>query len=115
MCGVPEPVRASIVIPTRSRANYLDVALASIAPQAARWEAQVIVVADGRDPGTAAVAERHRARYIELETPRGANAARNAGVRVASGELIVFVDDDVEVPPGWLGAVLDGARAAPDC
>jgi glycosyltransferase involved in cell wall biosynthesis len=114
MCAVPESVRASIVIPTRSRKDYLDVALASIAPQAASRDAEVIVVADGRDPGTAAVAERHAARYIELEAPRGANAARNAGVRAARGELIVFVDDDVEAPPGWLEAVLEGARAVAD-
>ena len=42
------------------------------------------------------------------------NAARNAGVRAATGDLIVFIDDDVSVPPGWLDALLAGVAAAPD-
>src|SRR2546429_383195 len=37
---------ASIIVPTQSRAGYLDVALASIAPQAARAGAEVLVVDD---------------------------------------------------------------------
>ncbi|MFZ0043898.1 MAG: glycosyltransferase, partial [Solirubrobacteraceae bacterium] len=45
--------------------------------------------------------------------PGGANAARNAGVRAARSDLIVLVDDDVEAPAGWLGALLDGAAVNP--
>ena len=32
----------------------------------------------------------------------------------ATGELIVFIDDDVEAPPGWLSALLSGVSAAPE-
>jgi glycosyltransferase involved in cell wall biosynthesis len=111
---VSESPVASVVIPTRERAGYLDVALASIVPQARHAGAEVIVVSDGPDPPTARVAERHGARYLELRAPRGANAARNAGVRASTGKLIVLVDDDVEAPAEWLQALLEGARAAPD-
>jgi GT2 family glycosyltransferase len=45
---------------------------------------------------------------------RGLNAARNAGIRATSGEVIVLIDDDVEAPPGWLEAMLAGIAAAPD-
>jgi glycosyltransferase involved in cell wall biosynthesis len=109
---VPENPTASIVIPTRARPGYLEVALGSIVPQAESSGAEVIVVRDGPDAGTAAVAARHGARLVELPERRGANAARNAGVAAARGELIVFVDDDVEAPPGWLRSLLDGARSA---
>jgi len=105
---------ASIVIPTRGRPDYLDVTLASIAPQAHRAGAEVIVVSDGGDPATAAVAARHQARVITLPRPAGANAARNEAVRAASGDPIVFIDDDVDAPPGWLDALLVGVAAAPD-
>ncbi len=106
---------ASIIVPTRERAGYLDVALASIAPQAAAAAAEMVVVDDGPDPATRAVAERHGARYVAHAGPRGLNAARNTGIDAASGELLVFVDDDVRVRPGWLAALLEAeAGAEPD-
>ena len=97
---------ASIIVPTRGRAGYLDVALASIAPQAAAAGAELLVVDDGPDAQTADVARRHGARYVAHPHSRGLNAARNTGIDAARGELLVFVDDDVEVRPGWLGALL---------
>jgi glycosyltransferase involved in cell wall biosynthesis len=102
------------VIPTRGRADYLDVTLASVTAQADSAGAEVIVVSDGPDPATAATAARHGAGLVALPAPRCLNAARNAGVAAARGELIVFVDDDVIASPGWLTAILAGARAAPD-
>jgi len=56
--------RASIAIPTRDRPRYLDVALASICPQAAEHGAEVVVIDDGPDAATRAVAARHGARYV---------------------------------------------------
>jgi GT2 family glycosyltransferase len=103
---------ASIVIPTRGRPAYLDVALGSIAPQAAG--ADLLVVSDGGGAETRAVAERHGARVIEIIGVPGANAARNAGIAASTGDPVVIVDDDVLAPPGWLRAVLDGVRGYPD-
>jgi GT2 family glycosyltransferase len=106
---------ASIIVPTRERAGYLDVALASIAPQAAAAGAEMLVVDDGPSAATRAVAERHGARYVAHEASRGLNAARNTGIGQARGALLVFVDDDVQALPGWLAALLDAdARAEPD-
>ena len=95
------PVVASIVIPTRGRAGYLDVALASVAPQAASEGAEVIVVTDGEDPETAAVVARRGARLVTLPAGAGANAKRNRGVAEGRGGLIVFADDDIEAAEGW--------------
>jgi GT2 family glycosyltransferase len=105
---------ATIVVPTRGRAGYLDVALRSFAPQAADAGAELIVVVDGPDPKSVAVARRHGARAIEHGAPLGPNAARNAGWRAAAGELVVFVDDDVEAPRTWLPALLAAAAATPE-
>lgn len=110
---MPGEPPASIVIPTRGRPAYLDVALGSIAPQAADLQAEVIVVNDGDDAATREVARRHGARVVALQPPRGANAARNAGVAAAASDLIALCDDDVEAPAGWLAALLAGVRAAP--
>ncbi|MGA2758072.1 MAG: glycosyltransferase [Solirubrobacteraceae bacterium] len=106
---------ASIIIPTRGRPEYLAVALASIAPQAAGAAAEVIVVDDSAGlERNAEIAARYGARYVALGEPRGLNAARNAGLAACAGELAVFVDDDVEVHAGWLDALIGAAHAHPD-
>ncbi len=57
-----------------------------------------------------ALAERFGARYEPHARPLGLNVARNTGVERSTGELVVFVDDDVEVCDGWLDALLTAAR-----
>ena len=111
---VAEEPTASIVIATRDRPGYLDVALASIMPQVDAHRAELIVVSDGPDPATKELAERHGTRYLALPEQRGANASRNAGVAASRAPLVLFVDDDVEAPPGWLGAMLEGVAANPE-
>jgi GT2 family glycosyltransferase len=108
------PPFATVIIPTRGRPGYLEVALASVMPQAREADAEVLIVDDGADPRNAALAERFGARYLALGEPRGLNAARNVAVDAATGELLAFIDDDVEVGAGWLGALIGAARALPD-
>ncbi|MGA2454059.1 MAG: glycosyltransferase family 2 protein [Solirubrobacteraceae bacterium] len=105
---------ASIVVPTRARLPYLEVALSSIAPEAERAGAEVLVI-DDAGPSTAAreLAARFGARYEAHAHPLGLNVARNTGVERSHGELVVFVDDDVRVSPCWLQALLDAAREHP--
>jgi GT2 family glycosyltransferase len=111
---VPSVPSASILIPTRGRPDYLEVALASVAPQAASAGAELLVVHDGLDPETASVAARHGVRVLSTGGARGANSARNAGVAATRGDPVVFLDDDVRAPSGWLQALLDGISATPD-
>jgi hypothetical protein len=74
----------------------------------------LLVVEDDRpSPSIKALAERFGAAHLAHGEPRGLNAARNTGVACTTGELVVFVDDDVEVAPGWLQALLDAAREHP--
>jgi GT2 family glycosyltransferase len=106
---------ASIVIPTRMRPRYLEVALASIAPQLSNVPAELIVVDDDKPSTTIReLCERYGARYVPHDRPLGLNAARNTGIERSTGELLVFVDDDVEVSDRWLGALLLAAEEHPD-
>src|SRR3954452_7104607 len=109
---MPPPV--SVVVPTRDRARYLAVALDSLLPQARALDAEVLVVLDGPDAESAAVARQRGARVIGHARSRGLNAARNTGIAETTGELVVFVDDDVEVRPGWLEALMGAAGAEPE-
>jgi GT2 family glycosyltransferase len=111
----PNPLSASIVVPTRARLDYLRVTLASIAPQAAQAGAELIVVDDaGPSEEARRLAERFGARYEPHPRPLGLNVARNTGVERSSGALVVFVDDDVEVCEDWLDALLTAAAGHPE-
>ncbi|MDZ4805375.1 MAG: glycosyltransferase, partial [Candidatus Eisenbacteria bacterium] len=51
-------------------------------------------------------------RTVRQPANRGRAAARNAGLRVASGELIIFLDDDMQVVPGFVRAHIEHHRMA---
>ena len=103
----------SLIVPTRGRLAYLDVALASLVPQAHAAGGETIVVEDGGDAARE-LAEARGARWIGLPAAGGPNAARNAGIAAALAPLVVLTEDDVEAPPGWLDALLAAAAAEPD-
>jgi GT2 family glycosyltransferase len=54
-----------------------------------------------------------RIRYVEERRP-GLACARNAGLRLAGGELVAFTDDDVVVDPAWAPAIRAAFTAAPE-
>lgn len=103
-----------MVVPTRDRAGYLDVALTSLEQQDFDEPYEVIVIDDGSRDNTREVAARHGARLFENGPPQGPNAARNRGVRESAAGLIAFVDDDVCVPRSWLRELVAGARRHPE-
>ncbi len=102
-------MRLSVIIATKDRAGYLERALASLASQIAPPSFEVIVVDNGSTDWTHAVVEHESRRerfpilYVyEAEPNRG--RARNRGIEQASGHIVLFIDDDVVLPPGFLAA-----------
>lgn len=94
-------VTLDAVIPVRDRAGSLPRALQGLT--AART---VFVVDDGSVDGGGAVAAGLGATVIRHERALGPAAARNAGLRAATGELVALVDSDCAPEPGWLDALL---------
>jgi glycosyltransferase involved in cell wall biosynthesis len=96
----------TVVIPCFNQARYLADAVKSVHIQT-HPSIECIVVDDGSTDETSEVAARLGARVIRQQN-RGVSAARNAGLRVARGELVVFLDaDDVLLPD----ALARGAEA----
>lgn len=99
--------RASLVIATYRRGSKIGPTLTSVMRQT-RLPDEIIVVNDGGDADTAA--------YIGAEFPTvrlvnaahgGAARARNHGAQLATGEVIVFIDDDDAFKPHAVETLLD--------
>jgi glycosyltransferase involved in cell wall biosynthesis len=96
-------MKISVVIATRNRANLLDGALESLRAQLGAPDVEAVVVDNGSSDDTRAIAERHGATYVFEPQPNRA-AARNAGIAAATGEIVLFIDDDVVLPPYFVAA-----------
>lgn len=110
----------SVVIATKDRAPFLERALESLAGQKGAPEFEVVVADNGSTDDTPAVVTRAAAkvpyplRRIEAGTANRAYA-RNAGVAATSGELILFVDDDVWLPDGFVAAHAAAQKSGKPC
>lgn len=108
----PAPLTMSLVICTRDRPESLLRCVRSIAGQR-RPPVELIVVDDGhlspeQRESIASVFQNGRIRFIFLSKSRpGLPASRNLAVRHARGDIVQFLDDDVEVAPDFCETVLD--------
>jgi glycosyltransferase involved in cell wall biosynthesis len=93
----------SVVIATKDRAALLDDALGSLRAQADAPPFEIIVVDNGSQDATPEIARKHGAEYAFVAEPNRGKA-RNAGIARATGDLVLFVDDDVVTPPHFLAA-----------
>jgi len=101
-------MKLSVVIPTWNRAHLVCEAIDSALCQRA-GDVEVIVVDDASSDNTAEVVTRiyaDQVRLLRLKHRLGPGAARNAGVALARGEFIAFLDSDDVWLPGKLDAEL---------
>ncbi len=118
----------SVVVPVLNAARTLPRCLGSL-ERLDPAPAEVLLVDNGSTDGSLgllrAFAERRSGARALEEPRRGAAAARNAGIRAATGDVVAFTDSDCEPESGWLehltwpftdprvGAVAGRVTAAP--
>lgn len=96
----------SVIIPSYNRCDSVKRALHALAHQTMAPESyEVIVAIDGSQDGTrqmvASFSAPYRLKYLWQEN-KGRAAACNAGIRMAQGDVLVILDDDMEPAPGCL-------------
>lgn len=87
-------MKLSVVISTYNRAKSLERTLRSVSPFA-----DEIIVVDNESPDeTTKVAKQYKAKVIRLPNNSMLNVNKNAGIRKASGEWVLYLDDDEVIP-----------------
>jgi glycosyltransferase involved in cell wall biosynthesis len=97
-------LKISVIVPAHNAERVLPRCLDSLANSSLPPH-EVIVIDDRSSDGTRRSALDHASIVLETKTGRGPGAARNLGARHASGEILLFVDADVEVLPDTLERV----------
>ncbi len=98
----------SVIIPVHNGGDALRRCLRAV------QEDEIIVVDDASTDGSDRVAAECGARVIQLPGSVGPAAARNAGARTATGEILFFVDADVVVHPDAVAQVARVLREHPE-
>jgi GT2 family glycosyltransferase len=111
------PRRSSIVIPTKNRAEDLRRTLPTLLEQTVA-PAEIIIVDQSRDDASWEVVKDYEARarvrssaaprFIYLHEPEinSAGAARNVAIEKASGDILIFLDDDVLLEANFIEEIL---------
>ncbi len=99
----------SIIIATKNRSDFLARALDSLAAQVDAPAFETIVVDNGSTDDTqamlAARSDRDALKLTVIAEPiANRGKARNRGIAAATGDLVLFIDDDVVLPPGFAAA-----------
>src|SRR5258708_38656458 len=101
-------MKVSIIICTKNRAQSLRETLAALGsvhvPE--EWASELIVVDNGSTDNTNTVVRdagisNMEVRYLH-EPRRGKGYAYNSGIAAATGEILLFTDDDVQPPTNWI-------------
>ena len=104
----------SVIIPTHNRPDYLEQAVTSVLNQTHKT-IEIIIVDDGSDKRHTEAIQRIAGMNPTIglhrhETPKGPGYTRNLGLDKATGEFVLFLDDDDLLRPGM---VADGLETIP--
>ena len=104
--------RYSIIVPAFNEGQGIATCVRALADQASGPEAierldyEIIVVDDGSADDTAGIAEAAGADLVLTIAHGGPAVARNAGLEVARGDLVLFTDADCAPMPGWIARMV---------
>jgi GT2 family glycosyltransferase len=98
---LPAYPKVSVVVCVYNGERTIDSCLASL-EKLNYPNYEVIAVNDGSTDGTRRIAESYPYIHLINQENQGLSAARNVGMRVATGEIIAFTDADCMADPDWL-------------
>ncbi|MBB6736012.1 glycosyltransferase family 2 protein [Cohnella zeiphila] len=106
-------MRSSILIPTNNRLDLLQRCVESIR-RYTDSEYEVIVIDNGSTDGTVSWCLREGLIFVSLARNEGFPVACNKGLRAASGDTIVLLNNDTVVSARWLGNLNAALYSSPE-
>lgn len=110
-------MNVSVIIPTYNGRHRLGNVLKSLERQTVK-PFEVVLVIDGSTDGTDTFLEENRFALPNFRVNTQANSGRamvrNNGAKLAGGDILLFIDDDMIAPPDWVKMHLEHHRAHPD-
>lgn len=108
-------MRLSVVVPVYRVEPYLRKCVDSLLDQdLTEDEYEIVLVDDGSPDGCGAICDSYASQYAQVKVVHrpngGLSAARNSGIDVAQGDLVVFVDSDDYIEPNVLKSLVDKAE-----
>ena len=99
--------KVSVIVPIYNGADVLPITVPPLLNQDYPRElTEIILVDDGSTDGTAKLLQnpqwKKRCKIVHHPENRGRAATRNSGIEVATGELLIFLDCDIEVEPDFI-------------
>ncbi len=99
-------IKYSVIVPVYNEERVIGNCLQSLAGQTVAKEMEIIVVDDGSTDGTLKIIENCKLKIENFMVLRqnhgGPGAARNLGASKAKGEILIFVDADMEFAPDFI-------------
>lgn len=111
-------MKVSIIIATKNRPGNIAPCIRSIAKNTYR-SFEIIVVDQSEDDSTKIQFQHVRSQYQNIRTlyihqkKRGISNARNTGIQKASGNIVIFTDDDCIVKNSWIQEIVQSFHSHP--
>jgi glycogen(starch) synthase len=108
-----KPLKASVVINTYNRGDYIENSIRSLAAQTYR-DIEIVVVNGPSSDNTLEVIEHLRSEGLRMKyadcSSRNLSESRNIGIREAAGDVVMFIDDDASAHPRWVERLMNEYR-----
>jgi len=116
LTSTPTELTASIIIPNYNGLRFLPTCLNALRAQTYPANLTEVILVDdaSTDDSVTFVHENYpEVKIVRLTHNSGLAAGCNAGAALAQGELLVMLNNDTEVEPGWLAALVEAAATHP--